>query len=84
MTDLRNYLQESHKDIMQWFLLHQECLLLGDDSQAKNAFEIFSDYLSQHMDFEDTLVIPAFEKVEENLNFLFQKSRKLQSTIRIR
>ena len=69
MSTLRNHLQESHKDLTQWFLLHQECLLLGDALSADKAFMVFSDYLNQHILFENTVVLVAMQPVEECLRW---------------
>lgn len=64
MSELRNPLQnsllESHKDLHQWFLLHQECLLLGYDEHACKTLDVFADYLHQHIDFENNALLPLF------------------------
>jgi hypothetical protein len=59
MCKLRNSLEESHKDLHQWFLLHQECLLLQNDDYARDAIGVFSTYLYRHIEFENTFVLPA-------------------------
>lgn len=69
MSDLRNHLQESHRDLTQWFLLHQECLLFGDDTSAHQAFVAFTDYLMQHMQFENEVVLTAMQAVESDLHW---------------
>lgn len=59
MGNLRNCLEESHKDLHQWFLLHQECLLLHHDNYARDAMGVFSAYLNKHIEFENTFVLPV-------------------------
>lgn len=61
MSNLLNLLQESHKDLNQWFLLHQECLLLGDDTAAQAAFSQFARHLQQHIGFENQVVLAAMQ-----------------------
>lgn len=50
-------LEDNHKDLYQWFLLHQECLLIADDEKAKQAFSAFSDVLKQHIQFENEYLL---------------------------
>lgn len=69
MSNLRNHLQESHKDLTQWFLLHQECLLLRDDESSKKAFNVFSDYLNRHIQFENEVVLVSMQSVEDSLRW---------------
>lgn len=59
MQRLRNLLEESHKDLKQWFLFHQECLLLAEDEWALKAFSIFSDYLLKHLAFENAFLLSS-------------------------
>ena len=53
MNDLKHALEESHKDLKQWFIMHQECLLLSEDNYAKDAFNGFSALLILHIQFEN-------------------------------
>jgi hypothetical protein len=57
MSQLRNSLEESHKDLYQWFLLHQECLLLHNDDDARLAFLAFTEYLQAHLEFENEYLL---------------------------
>lgn len=57
MMPLREQLEESHKDLHQWFLFHQECLLLQHDTLAQQSFHAFADYLGQHIHFENQHIL---------------------------
>lgn len=57
-------LEENHKDLYQWFLLHQECLLIGDDEYAQQGFLAFADILKQHMDFENNYIFTEVCKLK--------------------
>lgn len=59
MQTLQAALQSSHEDLQQWFLLHQECLLLGNDPLAMQALHAFADYLNQHIHFENHTLFTA-------------------------
>lgn len=59
MHDLKHYLEESHKDQYQWFLFHQESLLLGNDDFAQQSFSIFSLLLNTHIQFENEMMLSA-------------------------
>ena len=61
MSRLRNLLEESHKDLHQWILFHQECLLLQHDEYAEMALVGFSDYLTTHIEFENNRLFPAVD-----------------------
>lgn len=87
MNHLRNSLEESHKDLYQWFLLHQECLLLHNDADAQLAFLAFTEYLHAHLEFENQHLlnsvvmtkmplrwaIPVYEKEHEKLQKMLAK-----------
>ncbi|SRR5690554_2282225 len=60
--DLAQQLTKSHRDLRRWFLFHQECLLLGQDNFAQQCFAAFADYLSTHMQFEDSVVFPLVQE----------------------
>lgn len=57
MDVLKNQLAESHKDLHQWFLFHQECLLLGEDILAMQAYDAFMSYLQKHIQFENQYLL---------------------------
>jgi hypothetical protein len=61
MSELRNLLEEDHRKMACWFLWHQECLLLQEDDFARFAFDEFSALLSQHIAFENGVILPAVE-----------------------
>ncbi|MCY4045302.1 MAG: hypothetical protein OXE99_09500 [Cellvibrionales bacterium] len=50
---LKKHLEESHKDLHQWFLLYQECLVAGLDQSAIRTLEVFEQILVFHLTFED-------------------------------
>lgn len=50
-------LEDNHKDLYQWFLLHQECLLIADDEKARQAYKAFDDFLRQHIQFENEYLL---------------------------
>ncbi|NRB42425.1 MAG: hypothetical protein HRU20_28810 [Pseudomonadales bacterium] len=77
LNPLRLALEESHKDLMQWFLMHQECLLLGDDSQAQTAFLAFSDFLQTHLQFENSYVLKTAEDLRWPLKVYQKEHDKL-------
>lgn len=69
MSRLRHLLEESHKDLHQWFLLHQECLLLQRDDEALQAFSAFSVFLREHLNFENTWLLPAMQVMQVELRW---------------
>jgi hypothetical protein len=69
MSLLKGQLEESHKDLHQWFLLHQECLLLQQDEQAQQAFAAFEHYLMTHITFENDHVLSALQNAHGNLRW---------------
>ncbi len=54
---LREALEASHADLNQWFIMHQECLLLANDLLANIAFSRFSQILQWHIDFENNYLL---------------------------
>ena len=64
MRELKKHLQESHKDLHQWFLMHQECLLLNYDEQAGIALEIFAETLHAHIHFENSYLLSSTQQLE--------------------
>lgn len=76
MSNLRNHLQESHKDLTQWFLLHQECLLLNNDEFANKAFAAFSEYLQHHIEFENNIILTAMQPFEDRLRWKLHLYKK--------
>ena len=50
---LARLIEESHKDLQQWFLMQQECLLLAEDNLAQQAFICFEQFMRAHLDFEN-------------------------------
>jgi hypothetical protein len=50
---LKDLLEESHKDLHLWFLLHQECLVANYESDALQALKNFQRILLFHLDFEE-------------------------------
>lgn len=69
MMPLNTALAENHKDLYQWFLLHQECLLLSEDDLAQQAFAAFSDLLQQHIHFENTYVLAELTQLNAALRW---------------
>ena len=57
MNHLKQALEESHKDLHQWFLMHQECLLLGHDAHSQCAFSVFTEILETHLHFENEYLL---------------------------
>lgn len=57
MPSLQDDLHESHRDLRQWLLFHQECLLLGDADKALLAWQAFSRILGMHIDFENRYLL---------------------------
>lgn len=85
---LRFQLEESHKDLKQWFLMHQECLLLGDDHHAALAFDGFQAYLLAHLRFENNNLlsqdvhdlrwaVKVYRKEHDKLEQMLEKSVSL-------
>lgn len=77
MNDLQIALIESHKDLKQWFLMHQECLLLGDDSCAADAFNGFYTYLREHLQFENTHLLLGDKPLRWSLKVYKKEHDKL-------
>lgn len=57
MTKLAIILEESHKDLYQWFLMHQECLLLQHDEHASACWQAFIACLRHHLEFENQYLL---------------------------
>lgn len=57
MPTLRNLLEESHKDLHQWVLMHQEALLLRHENNARVALMGLSEYLHAHVNFENSHIL---------------------------
>jgi hypothetical protein len=57
MTKLGIILEESHKDLYQWFLLHQECLLLAHNDYAEQCWAAFKQGLLAHIEFENNYLL---------------------------
>lgn len=58
---LQQALQDSHADLQQWFLIHQECLLLGHDSFAETGWQMFCALLENHIHFENDALLSAHD-----------------------
>lgn len=56
---LKSALEENHKDIYQWFLMHQECLLLGHGHYAQASLEVFTQLLEAHVAFENSHLLSS-------------------------
>ena len=56
-TMLKTVLTENHKDMYQWFLFHQECLLLGHERYAGQCLTVYKTVLTAHIDFENTYLL---------------------------
>ena len=61
---LKSALEENHKDIHQWFLMHQECLLLGHGHYAQASLEAFTELLTAHMAFENSHLLASGAETE--------------------
>lgn len=86
MCDLRNRLEESHKDLHQWFLLHQECLLLqnNENEYAQQAFSVFADFLQQHLQFENAVLLPVLHHADLRwgIHVYAKEHEKMQKMLR--
>lgn len=63
MSSLTSALEKSHQDLQRWFLLHQECLLVGHDDYALKSYAVFHDYLTTHLHFENLQLFPLIEQL---------------------
>ena len=52
-----------HKILDELFLLHQECLLEGELEQALVVLRGFNTCHTLHMEYEDTLLLPAYAQL---------------------
>ncbi len=50
---LNDVLRDNHQDLYQWFLFHQECLLLNHEEYAAQCLHVFQSLLKAHIDFEN-------------------------------
>lgn len=57
MNDLRKLLEESHKDLHQWFLFYQECVLIDEAQYANRCLVIFKKILLFHLQFEEQYLL---------------------------
>ncbi len=51
-----------HQDLTELFLQHQEALLDGDLAQARDRLEAFERALLHHMQDEEVLLLPLYER----------------------
>ena len=56
MKKLTSAISEQHKDLFQWFLLHQEALLLNEDDLALASWRAFAEGLKAHIHIENALL----------------------------
>jgi len=79
MSALQVQLEESHKDLFQWFLFLQESLLLANDKHAKKAFEVFSVFFQAHLAFENQYLLNSTSIEHEHLQWkplVYQKEHE--------
>ena len=85
MASLRVLLEESHKDLHQWFLMHQECLLIHREKECMLAWQAFAEFLAQHLAFENATVIPGVQAMGVTLRWDFvvytKEHEKLQAMV---
>lgn len=82
MHALAQALTLCHEDIRRWFLYHQECLLLRQDVYSAQCFQAFSLYLTEHMQYEDTVLFPAFLRAEHSLQWAINVYQKEHDKLR--
>lgn len=81
---LKDLLEESHKDLHFWFLLHQECLVANYESDALQALKNFQRILLFHLDFEEQRLlkhnngatrwsVSVYQKEHDKLKLQLQK-----------
>ena len=68
MNNLQKLLEAYHELLDEFFLIHQEPLILGDINLAKEYLIYYAQLLRQHIEIENNYLFPLYKKNDPNVS----------------
>ena len=62
MESIRNFMMNNHRHCDDCFAAVEQVLARGEWEKANAAFSLFHDAMSKHLDVEEAILFPAFER----------------------